>query len=92
MTLPLWENKNLVKTQKAQLVYSDHQITEHRTKHYFENKQLYKEYLLWQQTFIEYPRILSTANNELLLNKALQAGELSLIEYLMEVRIFMTPL
>jgi cobalt-zinc-cadmium efflux system outer membrane protein len=88
MTIPLWENKNTVKTQKAQLIYSDYQITEHRTKHYFENKQWYDEYLLWQQTFTEYQRILSTTNNELLLNKALQAGELSLIEYLMEVRYF----
>jgi outer membrane protein, heavy metal efflux system len=88
MTIPLWESKNTVKVQKAQLIHSDFQITEHRTKHYYENKQLYEEYLLWQKTFNEYESILSSANKDLLLNKALDAGELSLIEYLMEVRYF----
>jgi outer membrane protein TolC len=88
MTIPLWENKNKVKTEQARLMLSEYQITEHRTKHYFENKQLYEQYLHWQKTFAEYQTILTSANNEQLLNKAFQAGELSLIEYLMEVRYF----
>ena len=88
MTIPLWENKNKVKTEQARLMLSEYQITEHRTKHYFENKQLYEQYLHWQKTFAEYQTILTSANNEQLLNKAFQAGELSLMEYLMEVRYF----
>lgn len=88
MSIPLWENKNRVKTEQARLMLSEFQITEHRTKHYYNNKQLYEQYLHWQNTFTEYQSILITANNEQLLNKAFQAGELSLIEYLMEVRYF----
>ena len=33
MTIPLWENKNRVKTERARLVHSEYQITEHRTEH-----------------------------------------------------------
>jgi outer membrane protein, heavy metal efflux system len=88
MTIPLWENKNRIKTERARLVHSEHQITEHRIEHYYRNKQLYEQYLHWQNTFNEYQTVLTSANNEELLNKGFQAGQLSLIEYLMEVRYF----
>jgi cobalt-zinc-cadmium efflux system outer membrane protein len=88
MTIPLWENQNRVKTEQARLAHAEFQITEHRTRHYYENKQLYEQYLHWQKTVDEYQHILNAANNEQLLNKAYNAGELSFIEYLMEVRYF----
>jgi outer membrane protein, heavy metal efflux system len=88
MTIPLWEYKNKVKTQQAKLVYSELAIQEHRTQHYFENKQLYERYSHWRNTYVEYQNILGSANNEELLNKALQHGEINLIEYLMETRYF----
>jgi outer membrane protein, heavy metal efflux system len=88
MTIPLWENKNKVKTQQAKLAFSELAIQEHRTQHYFENKQLYEQYSHWKNTFTEYQNILSSANNEKLLNKALEHGEINLIEYLMETRYF----
>lgn len=88
MTIPLWENKNRVKTERARLLHSEYEITEHRTEHYYRNKQLYEKYLHWQNTFNGYQTVLTSANNEELLNRAFQAGQLSLIEYLMEVRYF----
>ena len=88
MTIPLWENKNMVKAERARLVHSEYQVTEHRTEHYYKNRQLYERYLHWQNTFDAYQRVLNSANNEELLDKAFQAGQLSLIEYLMEVRYF----
>jgi outer membrane protein, heavy metal efflux system len=88
MTIPLWENKNRVKTEQARLVYSEHQITEHRIEHYYRNKELYEQYLHWKKTFNEYQSVLTSANNEALLTQAFQVGQLSLIEYLMEVRYF----
>ncbi|MGC1240376.1 MAG: TolC family protein [Chryseosolibacter sp.] len=88
MTIPLWENKNRVKSENARLLFSELQIAEHRNMHFYRNKQLYEQYLHWQNTLNAYQRILDSANNEELLNKALTAGQLSLIEYLMEVRYF----
>jgi outer membrane protein, heavy metal efflux system len=88
MTIPLWENKNKVKTQQAKLAFSELAIQEHRTQHYFGNKQLYEQYSLWKNTYTEYQEILGSANNEELLVKALEHGEINLIEYLMETRYF----
>jgi outer membrane protein, heavy metal efflux system len=88
MTIPLWENKNKVKTQQAKLAFSELAIQEHRTQHYFENKQLYEQYSHWKSTYNQYQSILTTANNEELLSKALEHGEINLIEYLMETRYF----
>lgn len=88
MTIPLWENKNRVKTENARLLFTERQIAEHRTEHFYRNKQLYEQYLNWNQTLTQYQQILANANNEELLNKALQAGQLSLIQYIMEVRYF----
>lgn len=88
MTIPLWENKNRVKSENARLLFSKLQIAEHRTMHYYKNKQLYERYLNWQNTLVGYQHILGSANNEELLTRAFQAGQISLIEYLMEVRFF----
>jgi cobalt-zinc-cadmium efflux system outer membrane protein len=88
MTIPLWENKNRVKTQQAKVLHNDMAIQDHRTQHYFENKQSYERYLHWKNIYDEYQAILSSANNEELLNKALQGGQINLIEYLMETRYF----
>ena len=88
MSIPLWENKNRVKTQKARLLFSELQISEHRTEHYYRNKRLYEQYLHWDNTLAGYREILGSANNEELLNRALEAGQVSLIEYLMEVGYF----
>lgn len=88
MTIPIWENKNRVKSERAELLFSELQIGEHRNMHYYRNKQLYDQYLHWQNTFFEYRTTLGSANNEEFLTRALRAGQLSLIEYLMEVRYF----
>lgn len=88
MTIPLWENKNKVKTQRARLMFTELAIQEHRTQHFFENKRLYEQYMHWRTTYSQYREILDSANNEELLDKALQHGEINLIEYLMETRYF----
>lgn len=88
MTIPLWENNNRVKTDNARLQFSELRVSEHRTQHYHRNKQLYDRYLLWQNTLASYRQILGSTNSQELLNKALSAGQISVIEYLMEVRYF----
>jgi cobalt-zinc-cadmium efflux system outer membrane protein len=88
LTVPLWEDKNRVKTEQARLQQSELEIQEHRTSHVSENRQLYDQYLHWLTTVEEYSQILDGGNNEELLNRALQAGQISVIEYLMEMRYF----
>jgi outer membrane protein TolC len=87
-SIPLWENKNKVKMQQARLSHSEYQIQEHRVQHLSQNKRHYESYLHWKNTVGEYAELLSAYNNETLLAKALEHGEISLIEYLMEIRYF----
>lgn len=77
-----------MKEQQALLALSEYRITEHRTEHYYANKQRYEQYVHWEKVSPDYNEILSSANNEELLGSALNAGQISLIEYLMEVRYF----
>lgn len=88
ITIPLWENKNTIKTEKANLIYNDLRISDHRTEHYYENQQLYEKYVVLKSTLSEYTKIFSTVNNTELLNKSLKAGHISSIEYFMELNYF----
>jgi len=88
ISIPLWQNKNTVKTEKANLLFNDYKISEHRTEHYHENQQLYEKYTVLKSTLIEYNKIFSAVNNTMLLNKSLKEGNISSIEYFMELSYF----
>lgn len=85
-SIPLWENRNKVKAQQARLTFNEIQVQEHRLRYQSQNKRVYESFLHWQNTVNEYQELLTASNNELLLGKALEAGQISLIEYLVEVR------
>jgi outer membrane protein, heavy metal efflux system len=88
LTIPLWENKNTVKFQKAQASFSEVKIEEHKNQHHFEIQQLYEKYQNLNITLTEYKQILATINNTELLEKALELGEISSIQYFMEINYF----
>ena len=88
ISIPLWQNKNTIKTEKANLMFSDFRIAEHRTEHFYQNQQLYEKYTVLKSTMLEYNKIFSTVNNTELLNKSLKAGNISSIEYFMELSYF----
>ena len=90
ISIPLWQNKNTVKTEKANLILSDYRINEHRNEHFYENQQLYEKYVVLKSTLSEYKTIFETVNNTELLNKSLKAGNISSIEYFMELSYFYT--
>jgi outer membrane protein, heavy metal efflux system len=88
ISIPLWENKNTVKQKQAQLLFSDLQLQIHSTEHYYEIKNLYEKYTNLKITLHEYQTIFATLNNTTLLNKALALGELTTIQYFMEINYY----
>ena len=88
LTIPLWENKNTVKFQKAQTLFSEIRVEEHINQHHSEIQQLYEKYQSLRITLTEYKQVLSTINNTELLEKALKLGEISSIQYFMEINYF----
>lgn len=88
ISIPLWQNKNTIKTEKANLIFSDFKIAEHRNEHYYENQQIYEKYSVLKSSLNEYDKIFRSVNNTELLNKSLKAGQISIIEYFMELSYF----
>jgi outer membrane protein, heavy metal efflux system len=85
LTIPLWENKNTVQFGKAQVVLSELQIQQHRVEHYRANKGFYEQYQNLQKSLTDYEQYLSTIQTTALLDKALRLGQISTIEYFLEV-------
>jgi outer membrane protein, heavy metal efflux system len=84
ITIPLWENRNRLRAAQANFDYAvtnaQSQIIEHR----LENKGYYDQLAVRQETMQEYHQLLSTLNNTALLNKALQLGQITIIQYFQE--------
>ena len=88
LSIPLWESKNKVKFQKAQTLFSEVKIEEHKNQHHSEIQQLYYNYQNLNITLTEYKQVLASINNTELLEKALKLGEISSIQYVMEINYF----
>jgi outer membrane protein TolC len=92
ISIPLWENKNKVKLQKSKLIYDELNLQEHRNMHYFEIKQNFEKYIILKSILDDYNKAFESINSNPLLNKALELGQISTIEYFMEMNYFNTAL
>lgn len=92
ITIPLWENRNKVNTQKSKLLYADLELRKHKNEHYYEIKQLYEKYGNLKISVNEYQNAFLNLNSTYLLNKSLSSGHISAIEYFMEMNYYATAL
>ena len=81
VTIPLWENKNRVKAAEANLDYATTNAQTHIVEHRLENKGYYHLLEVRLKAMQEYKALLSTLNNTVLLNKALNLGQINIIQY-----------
>lgn len=88
ISVPLWENKNSVKQKKSQLLYSESQLIAHTNEHYYHIKHIYERYTNLNIILLEYQNIFGTLKNTTLLNKALALGEITTMQYLMEINFY----
>lgn len=86
MSVPLFENKNKVKTAKAQSLYADLQRAGIEEKTESVLYGLYKEATTLSASMKEYNRLLGVTDMKLL-RQALDARQISLIEYFTEVSV-----
>lgn len=88
LSLPLWNNKNKVKQAKAQVISSETAVNSTRNQYYNSYKALYNQTLTLQQNADKLKTTIERYNSETLLQKALDAGEISLLEYLLEIEFY----
>lgn len=88
MSIPLWENKNRVKLATAQQKVHMERVNDHKIQTYNQLKGQYEKAVNLQNTIKSYKEALETVNSSALLKKALDAGEISLIEYILELTMY----
>jgi cobalt-zinc-cadmium efflux system outer membrane protein len=94
VSIPLWENKNVIKQRKAEISAAESDIDAHKNEHYYHIKHLYENYINLKITMEAYEaaNMDTSARNRVLLNKAFALGQLSSIEYFMEISYYYTTL
>lgn len=85
ISIPLFSNRNNVKQAKAQSLYTDLQLESTTTAVENELFRLYNQSQTLKVSIDEYRQVLKSQNNLALLNKAIQAGQISMIEYFVDV-------
>ncbi|MDR1170677.1 MAG: TolC family protein [Prevotellaceae bacterium] len=88
VSIPLWENKNRVKQAKAALKASETRQADSRLQFYEYLKNLYEKAKSMQIAVGEYEQALSSLNSTALLQKALEAGEISLLDCIVELGLY----
>ena len=88
ITIPLFSNRNNVKQAKAQARYTEMQLES--ASFTVENglRQLYDQSVSLKKSIDEYKDVLKRQNSLVLLNKAIQAGQISMIEYFVDVTTY----
>jgi len=88
LSIPLWENKNTVKYAKANVKAIEALATDNKIQLYNQLKNLHAKAIRLESNAVEYRSKLQSFNNTELLKKALDKGEISLIDYIMELSIY----
>jgi len=88
ISIPLWENKNKVKQAKAQVRANESMFEDSKIQFYNRLQNLYLKAFSLQQNVVKYKKALASFSNETFLKKALDAGEISLLNYLLELEYY----
>jgi outer membrane protein TolC len=88
ISIPLWENINSVKQAKAQTQAAEYVLEDTKTQFFNRLQIFHNKAAALQQNAQTARQSLSTYGNEPLLKKALDAGEISLLNYLLEIEFY----
>ncbi|MEQ9438457.1 MAG: TolC family protein [Cyclobacteriaceae bacterium] len=88
ISIPLWEDKNKVKLAQAHIDWSKQVIKREKIEHLYSIRRLYEKQATLENTLAEFGELLEGLNNTAFLEKALRLGEISSIEFFMEVTYF----
>jgi outer membrane protein TolC len=88
LSIPLWGNKNRTKQAKAAMRAAESKQADMRLQLYAHLQSVYSRAAALQDMAAAARRSLLTLNNTGLLQKALDAGEISLLDYLLETGLY----
>ena len=88
ISIPLWENKNRVKQAKAEARMSERMVEDAKVQYYNRLRNLFGQVLQLQDGVRRYNDVFEKNDNDELLFKAYNRGEISLLDYLLELEYF----
>lgn len=88
LSIPLWQQKNTVKQTKLQTRAYEQAKLDARTQFSNEQKRLYQRAQQLSAVFTELQELTQDTSGEQLLKRALELGELSLLDYLVELTMY----
>lgn len=88
LSIPLWENKNKVKYAEANAAAIEKTATDQEVQFYNRLKLLHAKAIGLQNNANDYKSKLQTFDSSVLLKKALDKGEITLISYILELSIY----
>lgn len=88
ISLPLWQDVNKVKCAKAKTVATENVLLDSKLQFYNQLKYMHTKATVLQKSFVDYREKIRDVINYEPLQNALDKGEISLIDYLMECTIY----
>ena len=87
MSIPLWENKNTVKQAKAKAEYAVLNLEDNTQTLKATLRDLYLQAQALETSCNEYAQTISMQRTEDLLNRALISGQISMVDYFVEISL-----
>ena len=88
ISIPLWSNKNQVKQAKASVAAAQSREADTKQQFFSQLQIQYSKAMGLKTTSDKYRKSLANLNNTILLKKALDAGEISLLDYMVEMGLY----
>jgi len=85
MTIPLWENRNKVKAQKANMMYKTEVVNQYQVAYTSALQQTYNRVVQKQSAYMSLSDLLKSSNNNNLLFKAYKGGNISILDLFQEL-------
>ena len=88
MSIPLWENSGRVRQAKAEAATAKMEVEDARMQYYSSLKSLHAKAVALQDVVEGYRKLFASSRGDELLYKAYMGGELSLLNYLLEMEYY----
>lgn len=88
MSIPLWADVNKVKSAKASAIASESRKKELEINFYYQIKNDYEKSVILQKSAAETKSSVEQLSNLKYLGKALECGEITMLDYIVEVQLY----
>ena len=88
LSIPIWQNKHKVKAAKANYTFKQQQTVSQLIEAKVLYEQVYLNYKISQNNYTKHQQALDSLNSEQLLFKAYELGEISFMDYYVEVQYY----